>query len=481
MSNESNKFIGRKAELAQLRPFLSKKTASLLVIKGRRRIGKSRMVEEFAKNNTFYKFTGLAPVEGVTAQTQRNEFARQLSEQLNVPILETTDWGALFFLLGRLVQTGRLIILFDEISWMAEGDPAFLSKLKNAWEDAFKKNPRLILILCSSVSTWIDKNIISSTGYFGRISWTMHLDPLPLSDCYAMLTAQGFKTTDMEILKILSVTGGVPWYIEQMDPKLSADDNIKRQCFTPGGILVNDFDLIFHELFSRRDKIYKRIIQSLVNGPADLSTIAVSAEYPKSGRLSEYLDDLTEAGFVSKDETWSLRTGKRVRLYNYRLSDNYLRFYLKYIQPRKSHIEKRLLASIQLSVLPGWETSMGFQFENLVVNNRLELLSALKIKPEDVVGANPFFQRATKTKPRCQIDFLIQTRINILYIVEIKFSKNPLGINVMQEVKQKICRLDVPKNFVCIPTLVQVNGVTDQLVDENYFYSIIDFGQFLHP
>src|SRR5205085_869930 len=119
-------------ELAQLQPFLDKKTASLLVIKGRRRVGKSRMIEEFAKNSVFYKFTGLAPVEGVTAQIQRNEFARQLSEQLNVPVFETLDWGALFSLLGRLVQNGRVIILFDEISWMAKGDDAFLSKLKNA-------------------------------------------------------------------------------------------------------------------------------------------------------------------------------------------------------------------------------------------------------------------------------------------------------------------------------------------------------------
>jgi hypothetical protein len=307
----------------------------------------------------------------------------------------------------------------------------------------------------------------------------MHLDPLPLSDCNALLTSQGFHTTDMEVFKILSVTGGIPWYIEQMDPKLSADDNIRRQCFTPGGVLVNDFDLIFHELFSKRDEIYKRIIQSLENGPVDLHTIALTTNYPKSGRLTGYLDDLINAGFVTKDNTWSLKTGKQLKLYHYRLSDNYLRFYLKYIQPRKDQVEKKRLQSIQLSALPGWETIMGLQFENLVVNNRLELYKSLNIKPEDIVFDNPFFQRATKTRPGCQIDFLIQTRINTLYVIEIRFSKNHIGVNVIHDVKEKIDRIEVPKNMVCIPVLINVNGVTEQLIAENYFYSIIDFGSFL--
>src|SRR5258708_35280609 len=102
----------------------------------------------------------------------------------------------------------------------------------------------LILILSRSVRTWIGENIISSTGYFGRISWTMNLEPFCLKDCYAMLKSLGFNTTSHEIFKILSVTGGIPWYIEQMNGKLTADENIKRQCFTLDGVLVDDFDLI---------------------------------------------------------------------------------------------------------------------------------------------------------------------------------------------------------------------------------------------
>jgi uncharacterized protein len=118
--------------------------------------------------------------------------------------------------LAREVKTGRTILFLDEISWMASDDKTFLGKLKNVWEDHFAKNSKLILILCSSVSVWLEENIISSTAFFGRISWTLSLDPLPLADCNQMLESQGFKSSSYEKFKILSVTGGIPWYIEQM-------------------------------------------------------------------------------------------------------------------------------------------------------------------------------------------------------------------------------------------------------------------------
>lgn len=480
MASNRGKFVGRAEELTQMQPFLDKKTASLLVVKGRRRVGKSRLAEEFAKGSTFYKFSGLAPVSGVTAQDQRDEFARRISEQFDVPQLKAQDWSELFALLGKLLGQSRVVLLFDEISWLAHGDDTFLSKLKNAWEDYFKPNSQLVFILCGSISTWIEKNIISSTGYFGRLSWVLHLNPLPLKDSCELLKAQGFKTTDQEVFKLLSVTGGIPWYIEQMDAGRTAVENIQRQCFTQGGILANDFDLIFHELFIKRDEIYKRIVLALSGPPIDYQTISEKTKYPKSGRLTEYLEDLEKAGFISKDQTWSLRTGKLLELYQYRLSDNYLRFYLKYISPRKKHIEQGRLTTMALSSTTGWDTIMGLQFENLVVNNRHELYKTLRINPGDVVYDNPYFQRKTRQQEGVQVDFLIQTRHNTLYVIEVKFSKNKVGRGVIDAVKEKIEKIKSAKNMVFLPVLVHVNGVTAAVEEENYFYDIVPFAGFLN-
>lgn len=167
-------FIGRDKELALLKRYLKKRISSLIVVRGRRRIGKSRLIEEFAKPYKFYSLSGIAPTEKSTAQTQRDEFASQLSRQ-GFPNIQATDWNDLFWLLGDKIKEGRQIILLDEISWMGSKDPNFLGKLKNAWDLHFKKNPKLILILCGSASSWIEKNILSSTGFVGRISFTLTL------------------------------------------------------------------------------------------------------------------------------------------------------------------------------------------------------------------------------------------------------------------------------------------------------------------
>ena len=146
---------------------------------------------------------------------------------------------------------------------MGSKDPNFLGKLKSAWDQYFKKNDQLILILCGSVSSWIDENILSSTAFVGRISFTLNLEELSLQDCNKFWNKTGAKVSPYEKLKILSVTGGVPRYLEEIDPSQNAEFNIKQLCFKKGGILTTEFEKVFSDLFSSRSKIYKEIINCL--------------------------------------------------------------------------------------------------------------------------------------------------------------------------------------------------------------------------
>ena len=132
-------FVGRREEIKELNFLLTKKKASLVVIKGRRRIGKSTLVEEFSKKSRFrfLQFSGIPPTKGITAQVQREIFAKKMADQLELPGLAATDWSDLFTLLARQIQKGKVILLFDEISWMGSEDPTFLGKLKNAWDANF--------------------------------------------------------------------------------------------------------------------------------------------------------------------------------------------------------------------------------------------------------------------------------------------------------------------------------------------------------
>ena len=239
------------------------------------------------------------------------------------------------------------------------------------------------------------------------------------------------------------------------------------------------FEYIFSDIFSGRSAIYKNIISKLVTGPLITDDIAKKVGLTRTGTFDGYLTDLVLSGFITRDYTWHLKTGKISKLSRYRLKDNYLRFYLKYILPNQAKIEKNQYQDVALTLFPGWETIMGLQFENLVVNNHAAIMRSLGIQPEEVLADNPFFQPPTTRQPGCQIDYLIQTRFDTLYVCEIKFSRNPIGTQIITDMQEKINRLKAPKHLSRRAVLIHVNGVTDDLLEMQYFSKIIDFGQLL--
>lgn len=471
-------FFGREHELNQLAELLDRKIASLVIVMGRRRIGKSTLIEKFGERIEMLTFAGLAPTEKVTAQDQRNEFSNQMRLQ-GLPGLKSEDWTDLFFMLGEQVQNKRVLILFDEVSWMGSKDATFLSKLKNAWDLYFKKNNKLILVLCSSISTWMEKNILRSTGFLGRPTLTIDLHELPLSVSEKFFMDGNKSLSAYEKLKLLAITGGIPRYLELINPKLTAEDNIKRLCFTHKGILVDEFENIFTDIFTKRNRIYKQIITRLADGGANQDQICEYLKIKKTGKISKYLNSLIRAGFVSKDQTWHLHNGKVSPLSHYRLKDNYLRFYIKYIEPNLPKIEIGLFAEQTLTALPAWNSIMGLQFENLVVNNRSQLKRLLGINPNDVIFDNPFFQRKTNRQKGCQIDYLIQLKTSNIYICEVKFKRGLITNEAIVEVQEKINRIKLPKHMSYRSVLIHVNGVHEDVIDSGFFTKIVDFGEML--
>lgn len=473
-------FIGRQHELKALRSLLKKTTASLIVIKGRRRIGKSQLAKEFGKKYRFLVFSGLSPESNTTAQDERNEFSRQLSINTGLPEGHYDDWRKLFHLLALQTTQGRVIILLDEISWMGSKDLLFLGKLKNAWDLQFKNNPELILILCGSVSAWIEKNILSSTGFMGRLSLDLTLEELPLQDACRLLQAQGGHFNAHEIFKIVSVTSGVPRYLEEIRASLSADENIRRLCFEKSGILFREFNDIFHDLFTTKSQYYKKIVELLINEHLDFTEICQRLQVKKSGFWSEYLSELVKAGFLKRYFNWSLVSGKISRLSYFHLSDNYLRFYLKYIEPNQQAIQTRLFEHKTVSSLLGWDSLMGLQFENLMLNNAPAIWKALNLDSQDILAHGPYFQRKTQRHKGAQIDYLIKTRHNTFIACEIKFSRKKITSKVIEPMKEKLTAIKIPSGHAFWPVLIYVNGVTEQLKEKRYFTHLIDFSELLH-
>jgi len=474
-------FVGREKEISGLQRLLKKKVASLVTVQGRRRIGKSRLIEEFARRSgyNFYRFSGLPPKPGLVSKDQKTEFARSLKEQFGFKDISSSDWGDLFNFLALQVGKGKSIVLLDEISWMAEGDPAFLGKLKNAWDIHFKENPKLILVLCGSVSSWIENNILRNTGYVGRVSHSIFLEELSLQESSQLLKRLGAYFSSWETFLILSITGGVPRYLEEIDVSETAEGAIRQLCFRKEGLLFREFENMFSELFSKKSSYLKKIIEALRERNLSYSEICSVMGVEKSSHVLEWLEELVQSGFLSRDYTWNIRDAKESKLSRYRIKDNYIRFYLKYIHPNAGKIQKGHFEEYSLSSLSGWNTIMGFQFENLILSNRKWIIEKLGLKSEEILGDNPFFQSRTKRHKSCQIDYLIQTKFNTLYVCEIKYSRKEISSKILKEMKEKIDRLSTPKGYSCRPVLIHLSGVSESVETSGYFSNIIDLNEFL--
>ncbi len=471
-------FIGRKHELERLKELHSKRGPSLVVIKGRRRIGKSRLVAEFAASyteNNFWSFAGLAPQDGVTAQEQRDHFARQLALFLKIPPLTFSDWSDAFEHLSLHIKSGD-IILFDEISWMGSKDSSFVPKLKAWWD---KQRAHLMLVICGSVSTWIDDNILKSTALFGRINLSMTLEPLSIPESAELLKKKAFKGSYYDVYKLLSILGGIPWYLEQVNPALTADENIKQLAFEKNGLLVHEFDRIFNDLFDRKGTTYKKILESLKDGAKTLKEVRQMLDFAHSGTLSAMMGHLVTAGFVHKNLLWSFKTTHSLKQSLYRISDPYMRFYFKVIEPNLQKIASGGFQGVSVSSIPGFDAHLGLQLEYLLLQNRTLLIKAIGVEPSDIVHDGPYRQTATTTHKGCQIDYLIQTASKNLFICEFKLSRRELGADVMSAMQDKIDALKVPKGFAPVPALFHLSGVSHAVSTASYFYRIVDIASFL--
>jgi hypothetical protein len=244
-------------------------------------------------------------------------------------------------------------------------------------------------------------------------------------------------------------------------------------------MLAHEFHDSFSDIFGPRTNIYKKIVEVLANGPLEPKKISNILGVSYTGTQNDYLEDLVISGFVKRDYTWHFSTGKVSRFSQFSLSDNYVRFYLKYIDPILPKIENNTFDFASLSALPGWDTIKGYQYENLVLKNRRFIIECLNINPNDIVSDNRFLQRANKEVSSCQIDYLIQNTYRVLYVCEFKFTSKPIGKQVIRDIQEKMQKLSYPKGFSVLPVLVHVNSVEDEITNSGFFAKVIDFSKAL--
>ena len=475
-------FFGREDMIERLMSLFKKRTSSLVTCRGRRRIGKSTLIEKFAERSgaRFLKIEGIKPRPKLDNKKELENFAVKLAAQTGCDSSVPDNWLNAFLRLDdQIHDNGKTVVLLDEISWMAHYDPMFAGMLKSVWDDRFKQHPRLVLVLCGSVSSWIKDNIIDDGSFYGRRSLDLVVPELPIDECVKFWGKSAQRIDAREIIDVLSVTGGVPRYLEEIDPGASANENIRRLCFTAKGPLREDFDEMFSDVVTRQPQFSASVLRCLKGGARSVSEIARQLGMERGGRISDSLEQLEECGLVANDSGVNPISGKHVREEWYRLNDNYSRFYLRYIEPAKEIIDRGSFAFGSLDGLDGWESTMGLQFENLVLANLAGIAGRLGMGNAQIYSAAPFRRAPSRdgTRKGVQVDLLIQTRRSIC-VVEIK-RRREIGREVIDEVAEKVRRIP-HRDGISVRTALVYDGHLAPIVEaDGYFDAIVPFRELL--
>lgn len=473
-------FFGRMQLLTQLDELWGRQNAVLVTCRGRRRIGKSTLIERFAhiSGAKFWSFEGLAPHPRMTNQDQVDAFVRRLEELSATKVGSCHNWFDAFRQLEKVLpHEERMVLLLDEISWLGRYDANFPGELKFAFDQRFHSRRGLIVVLCGSVSSWIEQNILSNTGFVGRISLDLLVPELSLAEAARFWGARRDRINALEMLDVLSVTGGVPRYLEEVDPALSADENIRRMCFRPNGYLFRDFDDIFSTVFAANSVLKRRVLETLARGMMGGAELAAELKVARNGQFTEMMRELELAGFVSLETGTNPESGKRMRAVYYRLKDNYSRFYLKYVLPHAAEIKSGRYEFVTLEALPEWNAILGLQFENLVLNNFRSLLKGLHLEGVQVFSASPFRKVGKDGEKGVQVDLLIQTKKSLV-VVEVK-RQGEIGESVEREVEEKVARLKVRPGLSVRTALVYAGHLAKSVRASGSFDAIVSAEELL--
>ena len=230
---------------------------------------------------------------------------------------------------------------------------------------------------------------------------------------------------------------------------------------------------MYADVITRRPAFTGQVLRALVDGPLGAESIADELGVPRSGNITAALEQLEEAGLVSREAGRNPETGRPVKNRRYRIRDNYARFYLKFIEPSKDVIDDGSFAFSSLDQFDGWDTVMGLQFENLVVNNVPELLPALHLGRVLLLSAAPFRRAAAPKSGRkgLQIDLLLQSRQSVC-LVEVK-RRHHIGKEIVEEVREKSRRLDRPDGVSLKTALVYDGELAPSVEADGYFDAIV--------
>ena len=453
------KFLGREKEILDLEKEYAR-DGGFVVIYGRRRIGKTTLIKQFIKSKTAFYFLATKEVESQSMK----RFAGVIARTTGNSVLQKaafSDWLDLFQAVADYKPNEKKVLVIDEFPYLVKVNDSFPSILQNAWDEILKGS-NVMLILCGSLISMMKKHALSyESPLYGRRTAQMRIAPLPFTTVY-----ENQKLSFEEAAEQYSITGGVPKYMEFFSDGQPLYEQIKENVLSKNGFLYEEPNFLLTDEVQVPTN-YFSIIKVIADGNHKLGTIAGILGLETSA-LTPYLKTLSELGFIEKQVPVTEKNAEKTRKGLYFISDNFLRFWFRYVYPYKGELE---LDNTQISLdeldKDFKEKFVAFAYKDICKEIFARLCSdkAIDFTPSKI-GSYWLNDKSGNT----QIDVMAVDTVNKrLFAGECKYHNQPVDADVYFELVKKVDNSSEIKSafkgYTVIYGVFSKSGFTSRMTD----------------
>ena len=412
--------IGRKKEIQELNNLYNSNKPELVAIYGRRRIGKTYLIDETFKGRITFRHAGLSPIDenkkGML-KAQLDHFYYSLLLQGMKKAKKPGNWLEAFYMLEKFLAENdngtRQLIFLDELPWLDTPRSGFMTAFEGFWNTWACHRDNLMVVVCGSANSWIlDKLINNHGGLYNRVTYEIKLSPFTLNECEQFFEEKNVKLSKYDIVQSYMILGGIPYYMGYFQSGKSLAQNIDNLFFEKHGKLKEEYHRLFASIFNNPE-FMKKIVELLYtrNAGYTRSEILEKIDINDGGTLSQSLNALISSDFVVKYIPFG--KGKKE---HYKLVDPFCIFYLHFVDKQKKIDENFWQHNVSSQNIVSWR---GFAYENVCFNHVAQIKKTLGIN--GVVTTQSAWSKRSDDTEGTQIDLLIIRNDNVINMCEIKY------------------------------------------------------------
>ena len=437
-------FIGRKQELQFLEDKYNTPGGQLVVLYGRRRVGKTETLREFCKGkpHIFYSCREVAD------RLQLRSFSEKLLRE-NIPaanyINEFADWeSALKSILDLPYGDSKKLLIIDEFPYMCKGNTAIPSILQTLWDELLKDSD-VMIVLCGSAMSFIEKELLAEKNpLYGRATGIYKMESMGFYDAARFFP--NYSARDKIIT--YAILGGIPHYLRQFDPNLSLEDNIRKNILTKGCVLYSEVEFLLRQEL-RETPLYNSIIEAVALGSTKLNDISTKSLVEDTSKTSVYLKNLIELEIIEREFSVDDGTKERANTNRglYRLTDNFFRFWYAFVFTNYSELEGGDVDGVfEYAIKPGLHEFAAFAFEDVCREYVRELQKQNKLpfryqRMGRWWGKTTVRRKDSMETQETEIDLLAVNRQANQYLVgECKFKGRPFSYGEYLDTTAKLSK-----------------------------------------